>query len=152
MLSFGKLLISSDLDWSPSPLPRGLFFFYCDKFTTFSHLKSRLLTTGLRHPLFIGVTAFVFRFTNDTLEKFLLAHSRHARSSEMRCRLYYDHPKFGQVRLPTNAAMFLNYIGQQTCQDTFAQINGHLNPFVNSNNCNFALIKHCYAGGVFCRN
>ena len=35
-----------------------------------------------------------------------------------RGRLYYGHPKFGQVRLPTNAAMnadVLNYIGQQTC-------------------------------------
>ena len=31
-----------------------------------------------------GVTAFVFRFTNDILEKFLLANSRHARSGEMR--------------------------------------------------------------------
>ena len=35
---------------------------------------------------------------------------------------------------------------------TFAGINGHLNPFENSNNCNFTLIKRCYAGGVFCRN
>ena len=35
---------------------------------------------------------------------------------EMRRRLYYGHPKFGQVRLPTNAATnadFLNHIGQQ---------------------------------------
>ena len=73
----------------------------------------------------------------------------------MRGRLYYSHPKFGQVRLPTNAATnadFLHYIGQQTCKNTYAQINGHLDPFVNSNNCNFTLIKQRYAGGVFCRN
>ena len=29
----------------PSPLPRGLFFLYYDKFASFSDLKSRLLTT-----------------------------------------------------------------------------------------------------------
>ena len=32
--------------------------------------------------------------------------------------LYYSHPTFGQVRLPSNAATnadFLNYIGQQIC-------------------------------------
>ena len=29
------------------PLPKGLFFLYCDTFTSFSHLKSRLSTTGL---------------------------------------------------------------------------------------------------------
>ena len=34
-------------------------------------------------------------------------------------------------------ADFLNYIGQQTRKNTFAWIIGHLNPFVNSNNCNF---------------
>ena len=65
-----------------------------------------------------GVTAFVFRFTNDILEQFILTNSRHARSGEMRRRLYYRHPKFGQVRLPTNVATnadFLNHIGQQTC-------------------------------------
>ena len=96
-----------------------------------------------------------FRFTNDTLEKVLLMNSRHARRGEMRPRLYYGHPKFGQVRLPTNTATnadFLNYIGQQTCYNTFAGINRHLNLFVNSNNCNFTLIKQCYAGGVFCHN
>ena len=83
---------------------------------------------------------FLIRFTYDTLEKFLLTNSRHARSGEMRRRLYYSHQKFGQVRLPTNAARnadFLNYIGQQTCKNTFAGIIGHLNLFVNSNNCNF---------------
>ena len=35
----------------------------------------------------------------------------------MRRRLYYGHPKLGQVRLPTNAATsadLLNQIGQQT--------------------------------------
>ena len=82
-------------------------------------------------------------------------NSRHARSGEMRLQLYYGHPKFGQVRLPSNAAMnadFLNYIGLQICFNTIAQINGHLNPFVHSNNCNFTFIKQCYAGGVFCRN
>ena len=44
----------------------------------------------------------------------------------MRRRLYYGHPKFGQVTLPTDAATnadFLNYIGQQTLP-TIAQING----------------------------
>ena len=49
--------------------------------------------------------------------KFLLTNSRRAKSGEMKRRLYYGHPKFGQVRLQTNAAMnadFLNYIGQQT--------------------------------------
>ena len=71
----------------PLPLPRGLFFLYYDTFTSFSHLKSLLLTTGLLHLLLIGVTVFVFRFTNDTLEKFLLRNSRHARSGEMRRRL-----------------------------------------------------------------
>ena len=53
-----------------------------------------------------------------TLEKFLLRNSRHARSGEMRRQLYYGHPKFGQVRLPTYAAInadFLNHIGQQLC-------------------------------------
>ena len=71
----------------------------------------------------------------------------------MRRRLYYGNPKFGQVRLPTNAAMnadFLNHIGQQTWKTTFAGINEHLNLFVNSNYCNFTLIKQCYVGGVFC--
>ena len=61
---------------------------------------------------FLGVTAFVFRFINDTLEKFLLTNSRHVRSGEMRRQLYYGHQKFGQVRLPTNAATnadFLNH-------------------------------------------
>ena len=55
---------------------------------------------------------------NDTLEKFLLTNSRHARSGEMRRQLYYSNRKFEQVRLPTNAATnanFFNYIGQQTC-------------------------------------
>ena len=33
----------------------------------------------------------------------------------------------------------------------YGQTNEHLNPFVNSKNCNFTLIKQCYAGGVFCR-
>ena len=45
------------VDWFPCPnagqasttfaLTQGLFFLYCDKFTPFSHLKSRLFTTGL---------------------------------------------------------------------------------------------------------
>ena len=94
-------------------------------------------------------------FTNVLLEKFLLTNSRHARSGEMRRRLYYCHPKSRQVRLQTNAATkpdFHNQFGLQTCYTTFAEINGHLNPFVNSNNCNFTLIKQCYAGGVFRRN
>ena len=34
--------------------------------------------------------------------------------------------------------------------NTFAGINGHLNLFVNSYNCNFTLIKQRYAGGIFC--
>ena len=62
---------------------------------------------------------FVFGFTNDTLEKFLLTNSRHARSGEMRRKLYYGHPKFGPVRLPTNAATnagLLNHIGQLKCK------------------------------------
>ena len=74
----------------------------------------------------MGVTAFVSRFTNDTLEKFILMNSRHARSGEMRRRLYYGHPKFGQVRLPINAATnadFLNYIGtnmlKHFCRDNW---------------------------------
>ena len=65
----------------------------------------------------VSRTAFVFSFTNDMLEKFLPSNSRHARSGEMRRRLYYGHPKFGPVRLPTNAATnayLLNYIGQAT--------------------------------------
>ena len=61
--------------------PYGLFFLYCDKYTTFSHLKSRLFNHGL-------LTLFIDRFINDTLEKSLLTNSRHARSGEMRCRLY----------------------------------------------------------------
>ena len=62
--------------------------------------------------------SFVFGFTNDTLDKFLLTISRHAGSGEMRRQLYYAYPKIGQVSLPTNAATnadFLNHIGQQTC-------------------------------------
>ena len=58
----------------------------------------------------------------------------------------------GKSDYQTNAVMnadFLNRTGQQTCQTTIAGINGHLNLFVNSNNCNFTLIKQCYAGGVF---
>ena len=47
----------------------------------------------------MGLTGFVFRLTNDILEKFFLTNSKHARSGEMRHRLYYGHPKFGQVRL-----------------------------------------------------
>ena len=42
----------------------------------------------------------------------------------------------------TNAATsadFLNYVGQQTKKNTFTGIIGHLNPFVNANNCNFTL-------------
>ena len=98
----------------PSPLPTFLFFLYCDKFSSFCHLKSRLLTTDHAqrcHNL-------CFRFKNDILEKFLFTNSTHARSGEMRRQLYYGHPKFRQIRLPTNAAKnadFLNYIGQQIC-------------------------------------
>ena len=54
-----------------------------------------------------------FRFTNDT---------------------------FGKVRLQTNAsknADFLNYIRQQTRKKHLCRIIRHLNPFMNSNNCNF---------------
>ena len=85
-------------------------------------------------------------------------NSRHARSGEMRRWLYYSHPQFGKVRLPTKAAKntdFLNYIGQQTCENTFAWINGLLNPFVSSNNCNFTFKitdKKRYARGLFYRN
>ena len=70
--------------------------------------------------IIVIIIIIVFKFTNDILEKFLLMNSRHARSGEMRRLSYYiyGHPKFGQVRLPTNAATnadFLNHIGQQTC-------------------------------------
>ena len=61
--------------------------------------------TKVSQPLF-------FRFTNDILEKFLLTNSRHTRSGEMRRRLYYCHPKFGQVRLPTNAATNADFLNQ----------------------------------------
>ena len=61
----------------------GLSFLYYDKFTTFSHLKSRLFNHRL-------LTLFIDRFINDTLEKFLLTNGRHATSGEMRCRLYQN--------------------------------------------------------------
>ena len=101
----------------------------------------------MSQPLFLGLQM------KQLKSFFSRTDSRPARSGEMRHQLYYSHPKFGQVRLPTNAATnadFLNHIGQQTCYTTFARINGHLNLFVNSNNCNFTFIRQCYAGGVFC--
>ena len=38
---------STNRDLRLYPGGGGLFFLYCDKFSSFSHLKSRLLTTGL---------------------------------------------------------------------------------------------------------
>ena len=60
MLAPNPVRSASQVDWFPCPnvgeastnrdlrhKPRGLFFFYCDKFTPFSHLKSRMFSTGL---------------------------------------------------------------------------------------------------------
>ena len=79
-------------------------------------------------------------------------NSRHARSGEIKCRLYCSQNlgKSDYQLMQPRTLTILKLHWTASMLNTFAQINGHLNPFVNSNYCNFTLMKQCYASGVFC--